>query len=38
MTAPNAATPVRGWFGPDDCRLEDFRAVVEPATDPAGYP
>jgi ectoine hydroxylase-related dioxygenase (phytanoyl-CoA dioxygenase family) len=26
------------WFTPDDCRLEDFRALVEQTTDPADYP
>jgi ectoine hydroxylase-related dioxygenase (phytanoyl-CoA dioxygenase family) len=26
------------WFTPDDCRLEDFRAVVEQTTDAADYP
>ena len=26
------------WFTPDDCRLDDFRAVVEQTTDPADYP
>jgi ectoine hydroxylase-related dioxygenase (phytanoyl-CoA dioxygenase family) len=33
-----AATGTRGWYGPDDCRLEDFRAVVEQTTDRADYP
>ena len=32
------ATPVRSWFRPEDCRLDDFRAVVEQTTDPADYP
>jgi len=35
------AAPVRshrGWFTRDDCRLDDFRAVVEVETDPANYP
>jgi ectoine hydroxylase-related dioxygenase (phytanoyl-CoA dioxygenase family) len=27
-----------GWFTTDDCRLEDFRAVVETTTDLADYP
>jgi ectoine hydroxylase-related dioxygenase (phytanoyl-CoA dioxygenase family) len=34
-------TPTRrspGWFTADDCRLEDFRAVVETTTDLADYP
>lgn len=26
------------WFTPDDCRLADFRTLVEQPTDPAGYP
>jgi ectoine hydroxylase-related dioxygenase (phytanoyl-CoA dioxygenase family) len=26
------------WFTPDDCRLEDFRALVEQKTDPSDYP
>ncbi len=26
------------WFGPEDCRLDEFRAVVEQRTDPADYP
>ncbi|WP_432547804.1 phytanoyl-CoA dioxygenase family protein [Kineococcus sp. SYSU DK004] len=37
------ATPVpprsrTGWFTPDDCRLEDFRAVVEVETPLAEFP
>ncbi len=27
-----------GWVDPDDCRLDDFRALVEQATDLADYP
>ncbi|MGY1661211.1 phytanoyl-CoA dioxygenase family protein [Geodermatophilus sp. SYSU D00705] len=27
-----------GWFTAQDCRLADFRAVVETTTDPAEYP
>ncbi len=27
-----------GWYTPDDCRLADFRAVVEETTDFADYP
>jgi ectoine hydroxylase-related dioxygenase (phytanoyl-CoA dioxygenase family) len=27
-----------GWYSPDDCRLEDLRALVEVDTDPARYP
>ncbi len=38
MTPPSLATPVRSWFRPEDCRLDDFRAVVEQTTDPADYP
>src|SRR4029450_13688323 len=26
------------WFTPADCRLEDFRALVEQKTDPTDYP
>src|SRR3954463_1660137 len=33
-----AATRTTGWFTADDCRLEDFRAVVETPTDLADYP
>src|SRR3954449_1824222 len=33
-----AARTTPGWFTPDDCRLEDFRAVVETTTDLADYP
>jgi ectoine hydroxylase-related dioxygenase (phytanoyl-CoA dioxygenase family) len=38
MTAFVAARTTSGWFTPDDCRIEDFRAVVETATDLADYP
>ena len=31
-------TATRGWYTPDDCRISDFRAVVEQATDLADYP
>src|SRR3954453_15059813 len=34
--APTRSTP--GWFTADDCRLEDFRAVVEKTTDLDEYP
>ena len=27
-----------GWYSPDDCRLDDLRALVEVETDPARYP
>jgi ectoine hydroxylase-related dioxygenase (phytanoyl-CoA dioxygenase family) len=33
-----AATRTTGWFTADDCRVEDFRAVVETPTDLADYP
>src|SRR4051812_26070654 len=36
MTASAARTT--GWFTTDDCRLDDFRAVVETRTDLADYP
>jgi Phytanoyl-CoA dioxygenase (PhyH) len=38
MTPSNLAAPARYWFRPEDCRLDDFRAVVEQSTDPADYP
>ena len=39
MTAQTAAArTTSGWFCAEDCRLEDFRAVVETTTDLAGYP
>src|SRR3954454_17535213 len=38
MTAFAAARTTSGWFTPDDCRLEDFRAVVETTTNLADYP
>ena len=38
MTALASASATPGWFTPDDCRLEDFRAVVETTTDLADYP
>src|SRR4051812_40749993 len=38
MTAFAAARTTPGWFTPDDCRLEDFHAVVETTTDLADYP
>jgi ectoine hydroxylase-related dioxygenase (phytanoyl-CoA dioxygenase family) len=34
----SAMTASRGWYTPDDCRLTDFRAVVEQPTDLAEYP
>ena len=36
--AAPAGAPRPGWFTPDDCRLEDFRALVDQVTDPAHYP
>jgi ectoine hydroxylase-related dioxygenase (phytanoyl-CoA dioxygenase family) len=39
MTAPAPTTrSTPGWFTAEDCRLEDFRAAVETATDLAAYP
>ena len=38
MTASVTTRRTPGWFTADDCRLEDFRAVVETTTDLAGYP
>jgi ectoine hydroxylase-related dioxygenase (phytanoyl-CoA dioxygenase family) len=38
MTALAAGYDTPGWFAPEDCRLADFRAVVETATDPSAYP
>src|SRR3954468_17390629 len=38
MTAFAAARTTPGWFTADDCRLEDFRAVVETTTNLADYP
>jgi ectoine hydroxylase-related dioxygenase (phytanoyl-CoA dioxygenase family) len=38
MTTSNLATGRSGWFRPEDCRLDDFREVVEQTTDPADYP
>lgn len=38
MTALATAGTTPGWFTPDDCRLADFRAVVETTTDLADYP
>src|SRR3954449_12637631 len=33
-----AARTAPGWFTADDCRIEDFRAVVETTTDLVDYP
>ncbi|MGR6964119.1 phytanoyl-CoA dioxygenase family protein [Geodermatophilus sp. URMC 61] len=38
MTAPDTARTAPGWFTADDCRLDDFRAVVETTTDLSEYP
>lgn len=38
MTASVTTRRLPGWFTADDCRLEDFRAVVETTTDLAEYP
>ena len=38
MTPPGTGTRARGWFGPDDCRLADFCAVVEQTTELRDYP
>ncbi len=34
----SSTTATRGWYTPDDCRLSDFRAVVEQTTELADYP
>jgi ectoine hydroxylase-related dioxygenase (phytanoyl-CoA dioxygenase family) len=38
MTAPPPTRTTPGWFTAADCRLEEFRAVVETTTDLAQYP
>ena len=38
MTTSKLATGRAGWFRPEDCRLDEFREVVEQVTDPADYP
>src|ERR671933_2351518 len=38
MAAPVTARTAPGWFTAEDCRLEDFREVVETTTDLADYP
>jgi ectoine hydroxylase-related dioxygenase (phytanoyl-CoA dioxygenase family) len=38
MTAFATARTTPGWFTAEDCRLGDFRAVVEATTDLADYP
>jgi ectoine hydroxylase-related dioxygenase (phytanoyl-CoA dioxygenase family) len=38
MTIPVGTGPGTGWFSEHDCRLDDFRALVEQRTDLADYP
>jgi ectoine hydroxylase-related dioxygenase (phytanoyl-CoA dioxygenase family) len=38
MTTPVSAGPGTGWFSEHDCRLDDFRALVEQQTELADYP
>jgi hypothetical protein len=38
MTTPVSASPGTGWFSEDDCRLDDFRSLVEQRTHLADYP
>ncbi|HEY0508135.1 MAG TPA: hypothetical protein VGD12_08700 [Blastococcus sp.] len=38
MTAPVTVRRTTGWFTADDCRLDDFRAIVETTTDPTDHP
>jgi ectoine hydroxylase-related dioxygenase (phytanoyl-CoA dioxygenase family) len=38
MTTLTSTRTTPGWFTADDCRLEDFRAIVETTTDLAHYP
>src|SRR5688572_12091895 len=38
MTTLAATRSTPGWYTAEDCRLEDFRAVVETTTDLADYP
>ncbi|HEU4347971.1 MAG TPA: phytanoyl-CoA dioxygenase family protein [Actinoplanes sp.] len=38
MTPKSPAPRDRSWFRPEDCRLDDLRAVVAQVTDPADYP
>ena len=37
MSTTRSTVPALGWIGPDDCRLQDFRAVVEQVDDPADH-
>jgi ectoine hydroxylase-related dioxygenase (phytanoyl-CoA dioxygenase family) len=39
MTTPSLVSPAAaGWYREDDCRLEDFRALVEQPTQLSDYP
>jgi ectoine hydroxylase-related dioxygenase (phytanoyl-CoA dioxygenase family) len=40
VSAPTTPRPTGSpaWFTPEDCRLEEFRALVEVTTDPGDYP
>src|SRR4029453_13258299 len=38
LTPPASPGTNPGWFTTEECRLEDFRAVVETTTDLAEYP
>src|SRR5215218_9309613 len=38
MTTLASARTIPGWFTANDCRLDDFRAVVETTTELADYP
>jgi hypothetical protein len=38
VSGPGAGGPPPGWFRSEDCRLEDFCAVVETRTDVSDYP
>jgi ectoine hydroxylase-related dioxygenase (phytanoyl-CoA dioxygenase family) len=38
MTASVTTRTTPGWFTADDCRLSDFRAIVETTTDLSEYP
>ena len=38
MAMSHAATRSRGWWSEDDCRLDDFVAVVQQRTDLDDYP
>jgi ectoine hydroxylase-related dioxygenase (phytanoyl-CoA dioxygenase family) len=38
MTPVRSTTATPGWIDVEDCRLDNFRAVVEQVTDPADHP